>query len=686
MLCVIVFSITPGCSWNADTARRVASITSWSSTGVQVRRRPYNRLERPMGWWSRVTGYGGIQPADRSLLYLRTYALEPVYHNDPVAVIRQLREQTLVDPDLESLHTLADLAYIQGHQSRVVGNQRFAGQMLATSVAASYQYLFDPRLDEARNIYDPVFREVCDIYNQSLEGLLRMMRDQDALKPGGSFTASTLAGRPLQVTIGVHGRWRNEEFESFEFVTDYNTEGLRNVHQTYGLGVPLIAIRQSNDQTRRPDERYYPADLSLPLTAFVQTAFQTETMAAQDSFEIELIDPLEKTNVLVQDRSAPLESDITTPLAYYLDDPLLDATWFGTAALLNGEFARQFGGLYMLEPFDAAKIPVVMVHGFWSSPVTWTEMFNDLRADKTLRDNYQFWFYLYPSGQPFWVSARQMREDLQQVQQTLDPQQTSLALQEMVLVGHSMGGLVSRLQTIDSGQRFWDLVSDREFSELKGNPQTRSRIRETLFFQANPSISRVITLGTPHQGSSVANSFTRWASEKLFTLPENFMGDNAQLARENPGFFKSDLLKIATSTDSLSPGSRFFEAMMQAETDPRVRFHNVVGVHESRGLSSWLGNSTAASDGVVSVASARCPNPTSEIEIESEHSSIHQKPRAILEVRRILNEHIHEVFGIAAEYNADQGATIQPVNYEADARDPRIPQPPSPKKAQHDSD
>ena len=35
----------------------------------------------------------------------------------------------------------------------------------------------------------------------------------------------------------------------------------------------------------------------------------------------------------------------------------------------------------MLEPYDPNKMPVVMVHGLWSSPVTWMEMFNDLRSD-----------------------------------------------------------------------------------------------------------------------------------------------------------------------------------------------------------------------------------------------------------------------------------------------------------------
>lgn len=668
---VTVSVLFGGCTWNVETARKIATLTTLGSTGVEARRRPRNRLERPIGWWTSLTGYGGIQPDERTLFFLRTYSLEQEFRESPVDVLVELREQLDEKPDLDRLHVLADLAYVEGHQHRLAGNERHAGQMLATAVTASYEYLFDTRLDHRRNAYDPVFRKACDIYNQSLEGLLRIMEQRDALRPGGSFVATTLDGQSLTVSIHVTGRWRDEDFDKFEFVSDYNTEGLRNVHHTYGLGVPLIAIRKTVEGHKRPEERYYPTDLSMPLTAFVMTTSESWRGNEPHTFDIQLIDPLEQTEVRIADRIAPLESDITTPLAYYLDDPLLDANWFATAALLNGDFARQFGGLYMLEPYDPTKIPVVMVHGFWSSPMTWTEMFNDLRADKSIRDNYQFWFYLYPSGQPFWFSARQMREDLAEVRQTLDPRMTSRALNEMVLVGHSMGGLISRLQTINSGDQFWHLVSDRNINEMKGDSQTRQRVRDTLYFSANLSVARVITLGTPHQGSIVSNSLTRWISEKLFTLPGNLTSEYAQIMNDNPDFFKSDMLKIATSTDSLSPESRFFEVMMTADADPRVRFHNIIGVYDNPGPTAIFGGSSEPSDGVVSVESARCPDAVSQIEIPAEHSDVHQHPRAVLEVRRILTEHVQDVF--ARRRASDRSRyQVMPASFIESDQDPRV--------------
>ena len=99
----------------------------------------------------------------------------------------------------------------------------------------------------------------------------------------------------------------------------------------------------------------------------------------------------------------------------------------------------------MLEPYDPDKIPVLMVHGLWSNLITWMEMFNDLRGTPEIRDQYQFWFYLYLTGQPFWATVSQLRNELATAKRRLDPRSVNPALDEMILVGHSMGGLISRM-------------------------------------------------------------------------------------------------------------------------------------------------------------------------------------------------------------------------------------------------
>ena len=240
---------------------------------------------------------------------------------------------------------------------------------------------------------------------------------------------------------------------------------------------------------------------------------------------------------MVNRHLVPLESDLTTPLAYFLSKPELDAlatagllrpeTAFGTAD--NGQAAGTIMGLYMVQPYEPGKIPVVLVHGLWSSPMTWMEMFNDLRSSPEIRDHYQFWFYLYPTSQPFWLSAMQLRHDLAEVRQVLDPNRQEPALDQMVLVGHSMGGLVSELQTLNSGDDYWRLVSKVPLDQIKADPEVREKLAQTFYFQPNPSMRRVITIGTPHRGSTFSNQTTQWLLKKLIDLPTDLMNSQQKL-------------------------------------------------------------------------------------------------------------------------------------------------------------
>ena len=109
-----------------------------------------------------------------------------------------------------------------------------------------------------------------------------------------------------------------------------------------------------------------------------------------------------------------------------------------------------------------------MVHGLWSSPMTWMEMFNDLRSSPEIRDHYQFWFYLYPTSQPFWISAAQLRSDLAQARQVLDPQHHRAGLGSDGADRAQHGRAGGRLQTINSGNDFWKLVSREPLDGREG--------------------------------------------------------------------------------------------------------------------------------------------------------------------------------------------------------------------------
>jgi pimeloyl-ACP methyl ester carboxylesterase len=430
-----------------------------------------------------------------------------------------------------------------------------------------------------------------------------------------------------------------------EFVSDYQLEaGLTNQYHTYGLGVPLIAVRAQHKE-ESPAERYYPPGLCFPVTAFLRVETQTREQATAEVYRctLELYDPLFSSDIAVCNRLVPLETDLTTPLAYFLENPAFKEKDLATVGLLNPNKAQGIKGLYMVEPFDPNRIPVVMVHGLWSSPTTWMEMFNDLRAFAEVRSRFQFWFFLYPTGQPFWTSAAQLRDTLAEVRATLDPQVLNPNLDQLVLVGHSMGGLVSILQTLESGDDFWRLLSERPLEDLRATPEEKARIAKSFYFHPNPSVKRVVTIGTPHHGSTFANEATRELSRRLIKLPEMMLELGTKLALTNPGFFHNkDLLTTTTSVDSLAPDCPIFPVMLRAPHASWVQFHNIVGVVPRR---TFLGRVSDEGDGVVSFKSAHLDNAASEIVVQADHLEVHRHPLAILEVRRILLEHLAAING-----------------------------------------
>jgi hypothetical protein len=211
------------------------------------------------------------------------------------------------------------------------------------------------------------------------------------------------------------------------------------------------------------------------------------------------------------------------------------------------------------------------------------------------------------------------------------------------------------MQTIESRDDFWNLVSDRSPDQLQGDPEDRQQLLDSLFFEPNPSVRRVVTMGTPPQGSDFANRFTRWLGRSFIVLP-NFLGDRrSRLIDQNPGYFRNtDLLRIATSVDSLAPDSPVLPRIIEAPKAPWVEYHTVIGVVDQ---DTWLGYFSGKSDGVVEFESAQLAEAKSELVVTADHNSVHRHPRSVLEVRRILLEHVEQ---LREEYRAAHADAWQP--------------------------
>ncbi len=627
----------------------VAAFLAAGCSGIAVRKAAKN--DDLLGAWkASALACDDLSPG--SLQTLRRVGLEYAYHQKPADAAAQLHALALQDPQPELLFALAELSYLQGKRAE---RWDCAGAVAHYYLCAgyAYHYLFacaGPETADGRGAaplapadpFDPRFRLACDLYNAGLSKCIAAAQRVGRLDPrhelrlpaadGGAFTLSVVhAGFP----------WKPEEFGPLLPCDDYEVEGLANQHHAYGLGVPLIVVR--DPAAPPPEHNYYPERVSFPATAFFRFDGGLAELGARRTGRLELYNPLTVQAVEVRGRSVPLETDLTTPLAYFLSDGKLnDAAYLG---FLRADSLRDRYGIHMLEPYQPGKIPVLMVHGLLSSPLTWMPVFNDLRADPELRQRFQFWFYFYPTGDPYIATAADLRRDLEALRADLDPDHKDAALDRMVLVGHSMGGLISKLMTVDSGDDFWRLVSDRPFGDLTLQPEAREELKRIFFFQREPCVRRVIFLGTPHHGSRLSPSPAGRLADDLVRLPSGLMSAVKEAASDNPGEPQLRQLEhIPTSVDLLAPNSPALELLASRPHPDGVHYHSVVGVVPSS-QTLWervLGGPTEAGDGVVPYSSAHLDDAESELIVPADHFHVHQHALSVLEIRRIQLEHARE--------------------------------------------
>ncbi len=614
----------------------VTSLSGCMSTDwTRLRRVPRNALAGMLQLNSRH----GPQPTEQTLQILRRYNLDTEAKKHPEDLVVAIQEVARREPTAENVYAVAELSYVGAKRLEARGDIPLALDYYGTSVANAFLYLFDDAYEPGRNPYDPRFRAACDLYNAAFESSLRQLQRKGMLVPGRTHRIQT-AQQAFDVTIAARGTWHEQSFGELKFVSDFDVQALRNQYRTPGLGVPMIGVYRPNGPRSGVDQ-FYPPGMSFPATAFLRVDTD-QAHAAHSHYQctVELLDPLKSSTIELGNREVPMETDLTTPLAFSLDNPMFQQANAPSRGLFRPDESTQSQGLYLLEPYDPNKIPVVMVHGFWSSLVTWMEMFNDLRGTPEIRDHFQFWFYLYPSGQPFWYTAGNLRQQLDLARKTLDPNGCHPTLDQMVLVGHSAGGLVAKLQTLHSGDDFWHLVSPKPLEELKASPQVLRNLQQTFYFGPDKSVRRVITIASPHQGSTFSNSATQWLSRTLIRLPKQLLAMKTELERENPGYFcPLSLLNVPTNVDALAPSSPFLETMQAAQPANWVTYHNIIGLMQD---TSPLAFVVKDSDGVVGVDSARLPGAKSEIIVPADHAHVHRHPLAILEVRRILLEHLDE--------------------------------------------
>jgi len=424
------------------------------------------------------------------------------------------------------------------------------------------------------------------------------------------------------------------EYHKFLICSDFTPYGFLTAARKYGMGVPLIALPDEDyDLTKanKIDKKIYGIyNAPMPATVFLRIKDQKKGVY---NGCLEFYDPYKHSELMINNQKAPLEVDITTPLGYLTRK---GPSYSGFSALANPKNMHISEGLYFFTPYDKDKIPLVIVHGLMSEPGTWVQMLNTLMNNKAIREKYQIWFFAYPTGFPILLSSAKLRSSLLKARQILDPENDDPNFEKTVIIGHSMGGLLTRTMVQSSGDAVEKMVFEKPVKELDVKPETKEILSNALVFEPVPYINRVIFMSTPHRGAEMTHWPIMRLAVKFINLPGHLldvMDDVADNVTMRKGVVVGGKpLRNIQGVDGLDPKNKVMRHL--ANVPLKVKYHTISGNIEKAG-------EIGGGDGIVTYRSSHLDGAESELVIKSGHNT-QKMPAGIKEVRRILLLHLDE--------------------------------------------
>ena len=270
------------------------------------------------------------------------------------------------------------------------------------------------------------------------------------------------------------------------------------------------------------------------------------------------------------------------------------------------------------------------MHGTASSPARWAELINELENDPGFWEHYELWLFMYNTGNPIAYSGMLLRDALTKAVADLDPEGKDPGLKQMVVIGHSQGGLLTKMTAIDSGTHLWPFTVPPE--QLTVSAETRELVTHALIFKPLPFVKRVVFIATPHGGSYQALGFLGRLGSWFVNLPGRFVKMNVELLTlQTQGLYMGTVGGIPTSITNMTPGNPFIKNLGSVPIADGVVAHSIIAVDSD-------GPFKDGGDGVVKYESAHIDGVASEKVVRSSHS-VQGNPETIQEVKRILIEH-----------------------------------------------
>ncbi|HEY3897907.1 MAG TPA: alpha/beta fold hydrolase [Chthoniobacter sp.] len=393
-----------------------------------------------------------------------------------------------------------------------------------------------------------------------------------------------------------------------------------------GLGAAVVATSRGIDLTK-VDPFAQGQHIYYGLTAVID--FQGRNCVTT------FLDPLGTETVRFEGHSYPLAADFTAPIGLALAE--LNPRKRELERMFKpGEF-KGSARLAMLQRYDPKKIPLLVIHGLGDSQATWAPMIETLWNDATFRENYQVWFFSYPTGYPYPLMAAILRERMDALNARYPDHKP------IVVIGHSMGGMIARTLITDSGMSLWNAYFRTPPEQTPLPKETVQLLTGALIFKHRPEISRVIFMSASLRGSDVATSFLGRLGASIIGSPSDLSEvgqEAAKLVKPIPGGRK--LTRMPNSINALDPNNRFLLTINSLPIVKGIPYHSIIA---DRGKGGNHDHTPPESfDGLVPYWSSHLDGAESELIVPSDHWS-NRSPQGIAEVRRILLKHLRGAEG-----------------------------------------
>ncbi len=515
----------------------------------------------------------------------------------------------------------------------------------------SYAYLFFSGRTPAQRALEDRLTQVRDYYNYAVQQTssavfqrtrARAMEGEDILRPV-QVDRWTISTRFDQLKLQrIPSQLVSASAVSFA--------GLRSSYRRDGFGAELVAVMDAPALAMAVESEEAKANLpvfsempAINATTLLHFSGDTlEQVLATHDIQLDAYSPDATTSVMLRGQEVPLAGNFTAAYGLWLAQ-----SGFATESLRTlfgrGEGIRE-PHIYLMQPYDPNRRIIFMLHGLASSPEAWVNLANEIMGDPEMRQHYQVWSVYYPTNAPIALNRYTVSKAFNKTLHHFDPSGTAPASHNMVFIGHSMGGVIARLMLSDSGEVLWNDALTRFKLEGDRLKRVEARLGPLLHFSPQPNVERAIFLASPHKGTDAAGNKLGRMIGKLVRLPLTILGafGDVFMALQDPGMAdgrKPKEPRINNSIDNLKASDPFIEVSQTLPMQPGLKYHSIIAKRKPEVATA------ESDDGLVPYWSAHLDGALSEKVIVSGHS-VQETPEAVMEVRRILREDLHEVDGV----------------------------------------